>query len=129
MSLNPALWAIDSIDESGWHGSCESFPESWLLRGQERTRDKYQERTGDKYMTDTIETDVLIIGEGSAGQAAALTAREAGARVTLLYSGQASATAISTGFLTFAAHEGFPPSEGLKMNSHNKGKGPCDMGV
>jgi flavin-dependent dehydrogenase len=34
-------------------------------------------------MTDTIETDVLIIGEGGAGQAAALTAREAGARVTL----------------------------------------------
>ena len=41
-------------------------------------------------MTDTIETDVPI-GEGSAGQAAALAAREAGARVTLLYSGHARA--------------------------------------
>jgi succinate dehydrogenase / fumarate reductase flavoprotein subunit len=117
----PLCGAIDSIDESGWHGSCEGFPETWLLRGQERT--------GDKYMTDTIETDVLIIGEGSAGQAAALTAREAGARVTLLYSGQASATAISTGFLTFAAHEGFPQSEVLKMMSDSIGKGLCDMGL
>src|SRR5258708_38321853 len=80
-------------------------------------------------MTNTIETDVLIIGEGSAGQAAALTAREAGARVTLLYSGQASATAISTGFLTFAAHEGFPQSEVLKMMSDSIGKGLCDMGL
>ena len=46
-------------------------------------------------MTDMIETDVLIIGEGSAGQTATLSAREVGARVTLLYSGQASATTIS----------------------------------
>ena len=75
MPLNPALWAIDSIDESGWHGSCEGFPETWRLRGQEKT--------GDKYMTDTIETGVPIVGEGSAEQAAALTAREAAARVTL----------------------------------------------
>jgi aspartate oxidase len=80
-------------------------------------------------MTDVIETDVLVIGEGSAGQAAALSARKEGARVTLLYSGQASSTAISTGFLTFAAHDGFPQSEVLKMMSDTTGKGLCDLGL
>lgn len=78
-------------------------------------------------MTDLIETDVLVIGEGSAGQTAALTAREAGARVTLLYNGQASSTAISTGFLTFAAHEGFSQSEALDVMAETTGKGLCDL--
>jgi succinate dehydrogenase / fumarate reductase, flavoprotein subunit len=80
-------------------------------------------------MTDTMETDVLIIGEGSAGQAAALSARKAGARVTILYSGQASSTAISTGFLTFAGHEGIPQSRVLKMMSNTTGNRLCDVGL
>ena len=50
--------------------------------------------------TNILETDVLVIGSGAAGQAAALAASEAGAKVILLHKGP-SATAISTGFLTF----------------------------
>lgn len=77
-------------------------------------------------MTDIIETDILVIGEGSAGQVAALAASEAGADVVLLYNGQASSTAISTGFLTYAAHEGFPPAEVFENMRDVTGKGLCD---
>lgn len=80
-------------------------------------------------MPDTIDTDVLVIGEGCAGQAAALAARERGARVTLLYSGQASSTAISTGFVTYAAHEGFTREEVLDAMANTTGKGLCDMAL
>ena len=51
-------------------------------------------------MSNLIETEVLVVGEGSAGLTAALAASESGADILLLYSGQASSTAISTGFLT-----------------------------
>jgi succinate dehydrogenase / fumarate reductase flavoprotein subunit len=78
-------------------------------------------------MKDIIETDVVVIGEGCGGQAAALAAQRAGVDVTLLYNGQASSTAISTGFLTFAAHEGFPQDEVLEAMSNTTGKGLCDM--
>ena len=43
-------------------------------------------------MSATIKTDVLVIGEGSGGQVAALAASEAGVNVTLLFNGLASAT-------------------------------------
>lgn len=78
-------------------------------------------------MIEIIETDILVIGEGSAGQVAALAASEAGADVTLLFNGQASSTAISTGFLTYAAHEGFPKDEVFENMSQVTGKGLCDL--
>lgn len=80
-------------------------------------------------MTDIIETDILVIGEGSAGQVAALAASEAGADVALLFNGQASSTAISTGFLTYAAHEGFPQADVFEAMSDVTGKGLCDTAL
>ena len=80
-------------------------------------------------MTEIIETDVLVIGEGSAGQVAALAASEAGAHVTLLFNGQASSTAISTGFLTYAVHEGFPQDDVFANMSEVTGKGLCDLAL
>lgn len=80
-------------------------------------------------MREILETDVLVIGEGSAGQVAALAASEAGADVILLYSGQASSTAISTGFLTYAAHVGFTTEEVFEAMSDVTGKGLCDTGL
>mgnify|MGYP000297473841 CR=1 FL=1 len=80
-------------------------------------------------MTNIIETDVLVIGEGSAGQVAALAASEAGADVVLLFNGQASSTAISTGFLTYAAHDGFPKEEVFDAMSDVTGKGLCDTAL
>jgi succinate dehydrogenase/fumarate reductase flavoprotein subunit len=77
-------------------------------------------------VTDIIETDILVIGEGSAGQTAALAASEAGADVVLLFTGQASATAISTGFLTYAAHDGFPQAEVFEAMAEVTGKGLCN---
>ena len=77
-------------------------------------------------MSATIKTDVLVIGEGSGGQVAALAASEAGVNVTLLYNGLASATAISTGFLTFPAHDGFTPDEAFEAMSNVTGKNVCD---
>lgn len=78
-------------------------------------------------MHDIIETEVLVIGEGCAGLTAALAAHERGAQVTMLYSGQASSTAISTGFVTYAAHEGFTQAEVLDAMANTTGKGLCDM--
>ncbi|MCO7231698.1 MULTISPECIES: FAD-dependent oxidoreductase [unclassified Cobetia] len=78
-------------------------------------------------MQDVIETDVLVIGEGAAGLTAALAAHEQGAQVTLLYSGQASSTAISTGFVTYAAHEDISQDDILEAMAHTTGKGLCDM--
>ncbi len=78
-------------------------------------------------MHDIIETEVLVIGEGAAGLTAALAAHERGAKVTMLYSGQASSTAISTGFVTYAAHEGFTQAEVLDAMANTTGKGLCDM--
>lgn len=77
-------------------------------------------------MSEMIKTDVLVIGEGSGGQVAALAASEAGVNVTLLYNGLASATAISTGFLTFPAHDGFTPDEAFEAMSNVTGKNVCD---
>lgn len=78
-------------------------------------------------MPEIIETDVLVIGEGCAGQSAALSASEQGARVTLVYNGKASSTAISTGFLTYAAHEGFSRDDVYQAMAHTTGKGLCDV--
>ncbi|MEO3415644.1 FAD-binding protein [Roseovarius sp. CAU 1744] len=80
-------------------------------------------------MTNIIETDILVIGEGSAGQVAALAANEAGADVVLLFNGQASSTAISTGFLTYAAHDGFPQDDVFDAMSEVTGKGLCDTAL
>jgi len=77
-------------------------------------------------VSEMIKTDVLVIGEGSGGQVAALAASEAGVNVTLLYNGLASATAISTGFLTFPAHDGFTPDEAFEAMSNVTGKNVCD---
>ena len=38
-------------------------------------------------MTDTLKTDVLIIGAGAAGLTAALAARDSGAKVTIIEKG------------------------------------------
>ncbi|MEE8444344.1 MAG: FAD-dependent oxidoreductase [Alphaproteobacteria bacterium] len=75
-----------------------------------------------------IETDVLVIGGGAAGQAAALAASEAGADVTLLFKGPA-ATAISTGFLTYAAHEGFTREALADAMLNVTGKNLCDRAL
>ena len=80
-------------------------------------------------MSKLIETEVLVVGEGSAGLTAALAASEAGVDTVLLYSGQASSTAISTGFLTYAAHEGFQQDEALQAMAETTGKGLCDMAL
>ena len=80
-------------------------------------------------MTKTIKTEVLVVGEGSAGLTAALAASEAGADVLLLYSAQASSTAISTGFLTYAAHDGFTQDEALQAMAETTGKGLCDISL
>lgn len=44
-----------------------------------------------------LETDVLVLGGGSAGLCAAMAAREAGARVTLAYKRGGNATAVAAG--------------------------------
>ena len=77
----------------------------------------------------TIETEVLVVGEGSAGLTAALAASEAGVDVLLLYSAQASSTAISTGFLTYAAHDGFKQDEVFHAMAETTGKGLCDTAL
>lgn len=75
-----------------------------------------------------IRTDVLVIGGGAAGMAAALAAAEAGAEVLVLHKGP-SATAISTGFLTFAAHEGFTAQALGQAMAEVTGKGLCDKAL
>ena len=79
-------------------------------------------------MTEKIVTDVLVVGEGCAGQTAALAASQEGCHVVLLGDGRAPSTAISTGFLTFAAHEGFTRDQ-LLQAMVQVGKGLCDQAL
>jgi succinate dehydrogenase / fumarate reductase, flavoprotein subunit len=80
-------------------------------------------------MTELMMTDILVIGEGSAGQTAALAASEEGCDVILLGDGRAPSTAVSTGFLTFAAHDGFDRGQLLEAMSQVTGKGLCDRAL
>jgi succinate dehydrogenase / fumarate reductase, flavoprotein subunit len=80
-------------------------------------------------MNELLLTDVLVIGEGSAGQTAALAAGEEGCDVILLGDGRAPSTAISTGFLTFAAHDGFTRDQVFEAMSQVTGKGLCDSAL
>jgi succinate dehydrogenase / fumarate reductase, flavoprotein subunit len=80
-------------------------------------------------MNELLLTDVLVIGEGSAGQTAALAAGEEGCDVVLLGDGRAPSTAISTGFLTFAAHDGFTRDQVFEAMSQVTGKGLCDSAL
>jgi aspartate oxidase len=77
-------------------------------------------------MSDFLVTDVLVVGEGCAGQTAALTASESGCDVIMLGDGRAPSTAVSTGFLTYAAHEGFNRAQLYEAMSRTTGKGLCD---
>jgi aspartate oxidase len=77
-------------------------------------------------MSDFLVTDVLVVGEGCAGQTAALTASESGCDVIMLGDGRAPSTAVSTGFLTYAAHEGFDRVHLYEAMSQTTGKGLCD---
>ena len=77
-------------------------------------------------MTDVMLTDVLVIGEGAAGQTAALAASEEGCDVIMLADGRPPSTAVSTGFLTFAAHDGFTRGQLFEAMSQVTGKGLCD---
>jgi aspartate oxidase len=77
-------------------------------------------------VTELIVTDILVIGEGSAGQTAALAASEEGCDVILLGDGRPPSTAVSTGFLTFAAHEGFDGGQLFEAMAQVTGKGLCD---
>ncbi len=76
----------------------------------------------------TIATDVLVIGGGAAGNAAALTASEAGVRVTQLYKGPAT-SAISTGFLTFPVEDRFDRAQLEDSLLNVTGKGLCDRAL
>jgi aspartate oxidase len=80
-------------------------------------------------MNELLLTDVLVIGEGSAGQTAALAAGEEGCDVILLGDGRAPSTAVSTGFLTFAAHDGFTRDQVFEAMSQVTGKGLCDSAL
>jgi aspartate oxidase len=80
-------------------------------------------------MTEILVTDVLIVGEGCAGQTAALAASEEGCDVVLLRDGRPPSTATSTGFLTFAAHEGFTRDQLLQTMAEVTGKGLCDQAL
>ena len=79
-------------------------------------------------MTEILVTDVLVVGEGCAGQTAALAASEEGCDVVLLRDGRPPSTATSTGFLTFAAHEGFTRDQ-LLQTMAEVGKGLCDQAL
>jgi succinate dehydrogenase / fumarate reductase, flavoprotein subunit len=89
--------------------------------------DRNLERT--TVMTESLVTDVLVIGEGCAGQIAALAASEEGCDVTLLGHGRPPSTAISTGFFTFAAHDGFTRDQLFEAMSQVTGKGLCDSAL
>nr|BAD91550.1 2-chloroacrylate-inducible protein CAA67 [Burkholderia sp. WS] len=80
-------------------------------------------------MSDVLVTDVLVVGEGCAGQTAALTASESGCDVIMLGDGRAPSTAVSTGFLTYAAHEGFNRAQLYEAMSQTTGKGLCDVAL
>lgn len=75
-----------------------------------------------------IETDVLVLGGGAAGHAAALTASDRGVRVMQLAKGAAT-TAISTGFLTFPVAGRFGRGELRKALTEVTGKGLCDLAL
>ncbi|QQN62204.1 FAD-binding protein [Bradyrhizobium diazoefficiens] len=80
-------------------------------------------------MAEILFTDVLVVGEGCAGQTAALTASEEGCDVVLLSDGRPPSTAISTGFLTYAAHEGFTRNQLIQAMAEVTGKGVCDQAL
>jgi aspartate oxidase len=80
-------------------------------------------------MTDVLLTDVLAIGESAAGQTAALAASEEGCDVIMLGDGRPPSTAVSTGFLTFAAHDGFTRGQLFEAMSQVTGKGLCDRAL
>jgi aspartate oxidase len=80
-------------------------------------------------MAELLVTDVLVVGEGCGGQTAALVASEQGCDVILLGDGLAPSTAISTGFLTFAAHKGFGRDQLFNAMSQVTGKGLCDTAL
>ena len=76
-----------------------------------------------------IEVDVLVLGGGTAGQVAALAAHEAGAeRVMLLHKGP-SATAISTGFLTFWTEDALSVEQANEAMFEVTGKQICDRAM
>ncbi len=78
---------------------------------------------------DLIEVDVLVLGGGTAGQAAALAAHEAGAnRIMLLHKGP-SATAISTGFLTFWTGDALSAEQANEAMFEITGKQICDRAM
>ncbi len=77
---------------------------------------------------DSIEVDVLVLGGGATGMAAALAAADAGARVMLLHKGPA-ATAISTGFLTFWSQDRFSSDELAEAMANTTGKQICDQAM
>jgi aspartate oxidase len=58
-----------------------------------------------------------------------LAASEEGCNVVLLGDGRAPSTAISTGFLTFAAHEGFTRDQLFQAMAEVTGKGLCDSAL
>jgi succinate dehydrogenase / fumarate reductase flavoprotein subunit len=80
-------------------------------------------------MAELLVTDVVVVGEGCAGQTAALAASEEGCDVIMLGDGRPPSTAISTGFLTFAAHEGFDRGQLFEAMSQVTGKGLCDKAL
>jgi succinate dehydrogenase / fumarate reductase, flavoprotein subunit len=80
-------------------------------------------------MTELMVTDILVVGEGSAGQTAALAASEEGCDVILLGDGRPPSTAVSTRFLTFAAHDGFDRGQLFEAMSQVTGKGLCDSAL
>jgi hypothetical protein len=84
---------------------------------------------GGPFMTNLLVTDVLVVGEGAAGQTAALAASEEGCKVIMLGDGRPPSTAVSTGVLTFAAHDGFTPDQVFEAMSQVTGKGLCDSPV
>ncbi|HYZ41702.1 MAG TPA: FAD-binding protein [Stellaceae bacterium] len=80
-------------------------------------------------MTELMVTDILVVGEGAAGQTAALAASEEGCDVIMLGDGRPPSTAVSTGFLTFAAHDGFRRDQLFEAMSQVTGKGLCDSAL
>ena len=80
-------------------------------------------------MTELMVTDVLVVGEGAAGQTAALAASEEGCDVIMLGDGRPPSTAVSTGFLTFAAHDRFDRGQLFEAMSQVTGKGLCDSAL
>ena len=80
-------------------------------------------------MTDATVTDILVVGEGSAGQTVAQAVSEEGCDVILLRDGRSPGTEISTGSLTFAVREGVGRSQLFKAMSRVTGKSSCDRAL